>query len=94
MPYIREEDQKPFAQLMEEIDTADVQTPGELNFLITKLMVRYMRVNGCRYQQMNDVVGVLESAKAEFQRRVVNPYEDQKAFELSMSGTDPYAVSR
>ena len=53
-------------------------TPGELNYLITLLLKEYIAVNELSYQTINDVVGALEGAKAEFQRRIVNPYEDAK----------------
>ena len=36
---------------------------------------------GLRYEHLNAVVGALDSCKAEFQRRVVAPYEDKKAGE-------------
>lgn len=94
MPYISEKDQASFSELTAEIDSADIQTAGELNFLVTKLMVRYLEVNGVRYQHMNDIVGAVEGAKAEFQRRVVGPYEKQKAFETEQIGCDPYVNSQ
>lgn len=54
------------------------RTAGELNFAFTQIAILYMRNNGLCYQTINDIVGALEGAKAEFQRRVVAPYEDQK----------------
>ena len=54
------------------------ETAGELNFQITTMIQDYVHRNGLMYQTLNDVVGALEGAKAEFQRRVVAPYEDMK----------------
>lgn len=51
---------------------------GELNFAITMLINEYVKRRPLRYAVLNDVVGVLASAQAEFQRRIVAPYEDQK----------------
>lgn len=51
---------------------------GELNYAITMLIVKYMRPRNVTYSLLNEIVGVLESAKAEFQRRVVVRYEDEK----------------
>jgi len=51
-------------------------TPGTLNYAFTRAIVQYLRVAGLTYSSINDVVGALEGAKAEFQRRVVAPYED------------------
>ena len=54
---------------------------GELNYLLTQVVNEYVLLNGLRYQTLNDVVGALDGAKAEFQRRVVAPYEDIKCAE-------------
>lgn len=54
------------------------RSAGELNYAITVLIARYWRDRGPSYQAANDVVGALEGAKAEFQRRVLAPYEDMK----------------
>ena len=53
-------------------------TAGELNFQITSLIIEYMGAQGLSYQTCNDIVGALDGAKVEFQRRVVAPYEDMK----------------
>ena len=54
------------------------ETAGELNFVITSLVDEYVAEKGLSYAILNEVVGVLECAKAEFYRRVVAPYEDTK----------------
>ncbi len=54
------------------------ETPGDLNYVLTMAVRAYMRRKGKSYTTMNDIVGALESCKAEFQRRVVAPYEDEK----------------
>jgi hypothetical protein len=63
-----------------------IDGPGELNYLITELIQRYIRdvrdVYGrVGYQHYNDVIGALEGAKLEFYRRVVSKYEDGKIIE-------------
>lgn len=57
----------------EKIDCA-----GDLNYVFTMLIKDYIKHKGLDYQAINDVVGALEGAKAEFQRRVVVPYEVNK----------------
>jgi hypothetical protein len=89
MPYISKDAQKRLSPFTEELRMTDIQTPGELNFLITSLMVQYMVMHEMRYDHLNAVVGAAESAKAEFQRRLVNPYEQQKIFEVDVED-DPY----
>ncbi|MDD1776929.1 MAG: hypothetical protein LUQ65_02090 [Candidatus Helarchaeota archaeon] len=54
------------------------ENAGELNWVLTMVIKGYLQNKGTCYQTMNDIVGALESCKAEFQRRVVNPYEDEK----------------
>lgn len=58
------------------------QTPGELNYAITRLVDEYLiQKGGIRYAHLNEVVGALECAKLELYRRVAAPYEDQKIAE-------------
>lgn len=55
-----------------------VEDAGELNFLLTQLIMRYANVKGLKYKTINDILGALEGAKMEFYRRVVVKYEDSK----------------
>jgi hypothetical protein len=57
------------------------QHPGQLNYVITLLIDRYLRFFGISYQHLNAVIGVLECVKLEFYRRLVAKYEDQKCEE-------------
>ena len=76
MPYIKQEDRDSLW------NTREPATAGELNYAITCLMRDYLlRNGGTTYQLINDCVGALEGAKAEFQRRIVAPYEDWKRIE-------------
>ena len=56
------------------------ETPGELNYLITGLVQRYLFESGHQltYTRLNDAIGVLEAAKLELYRRIAAPYEDHK----------------
>lgn len=56
----------------------EVTNAGELNYAITELILNYFRNKNKNYQAINDIVGALEGAKAEFQRKVVTPYEEEK----------------
>lgn len=53
-------------------------TPGQLNYLVTQIMLRQKPTN---YDQHNEIIGVLESVKLEFYRRAVVPYEERKKFQ-------------
>ena len=75
MPYIHPERKK-------LIDGGtDKMSSGDLNYLITKLIIRYMEAKGESYKTFNDIVGALDNAKDEFRRRVLHPYEDMKLLE-------------
>lgn len=52
--------------------------PGELNYALSTVVAAYLDLHGMSYGTANDIVGALEGAKAEFQRRFVGPYEDVK----------------
>ena len=78
MPYIDQKDRQVFEGAIQEL-TNIVMSPGELNYVITRLIHGYVNFHGIKYDYLNDVVGVLENAKIEFLRRVVGPYEDKKA---------------
>ncbi len=62
----------------DEIDAGDIRNAGELNFAISTIINLYLKHNGKDYQHMNDIIGALEGAKAEFYRIVVVPYENEK----------------
>jgi len=53
--------------------------PGELNYVITRLLHAHVSLCGLNYAQLNELMGVLECVKQEFYRTVVAPYENLKA---------------
>lgn len=75
MPYITNERRE---IILEGSHKYLADNSGELNFQITDLIIDYVVAHGLKYQTLNDVIGALDGAKAEFQRRVVGPYEDKK----------------
>jgi hypothetical protein len=78
MPYI---DKNRRIDLAPEFLVDFPSTPGELNFVITDLLLSYIddhSENRADYAKYNEVVGVLECLKLEFYRRAVAPYEDKK----------------
>jgi uncharacterized protein DUF6899 len=77
VPYIKQTDR----DRLELPGDLAIETPGELNYLVTMLAKRYLERHGRSYATINAIVGALECAKAEFYRRVAAPYEDAKAAE-------------
>src|SRR3990167_7968672 len=53
-------------------------TPGILNYIITKIAIKYINTHGKKYATINDVIGVLNAATHELYRRVAANYEDEK----------------
>lgn len=51
---------------------------AELNYLVSYLADKFVQTHGLSYHTLEEIVGALESAKAEFQRRIVGPYEEIK----------------
>lgn len=76
MPYIKDYDKGDL-----ELDPFGARNCGELNYVITKLIIAYMKKHGKNYQTCNDIVGALDNAKDEFKRRIQNPYENYKILE-------------
>ena len=77
MPYIKQADRPRLDSLPLCLLGQEIRTAGELNYAFTVIAAEYFRFHQ-NYQGINDIVGALEGAKAEFQRRTVGPYEDIK----------------
>ena len=54
---------------------------GELNYLFTSIIIKYIEQHGLRYSTLNDIIGALECCKLELYRRIIIPYEDKKIAE-------------
>lgn len=78
MPYV---DQKSTQRLNDQLSIPHMETPGELNYVLTKVAISYLDTKGLRYHVLNDIMGAFTGACAEFYRRVVAPYEDKKIAE-------------
>jgi hypothetical protein len=71
MPYIKEEDR-------DRVIKNGPTSVGDLNYIISASMDYYLEEHGLSYATINDIVGVLACAQAEFYRRVAAPYENTK----------------
>ena len=83
MPYISQDDRTPIDQLVQPLIEhlqslpAD-QQDGALNYTVTKVL---KNLYPPKYFNYNRAMGVLSSIQAEWYRRDVAPYEDQKIAE-------------
>jgi hypothetical protein len=70
MPYIKEEHRERARKWP--------TNAGELNYQLTMFVLEYLATYGHTYDNMNEIVGTLENVKHEFQRRVMDIYENIK----------------
>jgi hypothetical protein len=82
LPYIKQDQKTELDKIELRNLGSSIDTPGQLNYAITKIIVSYFhRPSKRNYQAINDVVGTLEGAKLEFYRRLAAFYEDIKIVE-------------
>ena len=67
---------------------APINSSGELNYVLTEVIKKYMSDKNFNYQVINDIIGALECCKQEYLRRVVFDYEDSK---IEINGDVYYA---
>lgn len=72
LPYVQNEVRK---QLDNE---SNPTSAGQLNYVITHQILKYISNKNKNYELLNEVVGVLECCKQELYRRIIVPYEDNK----------------
>ncbi|MEM4247447.1 MAG: hypothetical protein QXR48_02870 [Candidatus Woesearchaeota archaeon] len=79
MPYVKKDVRKfidpALKPALEVIGKSEI---GDVNYVITRILWKYLQEKGINYSNLNNVVGVLECAKLELYRRVVAPYEEKK----------------
>jgi hypothetical protein len=75
MPYITQDVR---IDMAEKLCVPEMSTPGELNYVLTTVVLDYLEAHELSYSTINDILGAMEGAKAEFYRRVAAPYEDRK----------------
>lgn len=77
MPYIKVKDRDYL-----EFDSIPSRTPGELNYLLTEILMRHhSNYDPVSYSHFAELIGALEACKLELYRRIVAPYEDEKILE-------------
>lgn len=79
MPYIKQDDRDLFDESIDQFPP--IETTGELNYVLTRLLHRFVADRGGNYAAINDTVGAIACVQNEFYRRVAAPYEDRKILE-------------
>ena len=78
MPYI-----EPHRRVILNNHDDSPQTIGEMNYLITRQLLFWLKGRKESYTNYNEVIGMLECVKQEFYRRMVVPHEEKKKGENS-----------
>lgn len=81
MPYIKKENRVKFEASFKALP--EIDDPGELNFLMTRIIQEYARGKVVNYKLYNEVIGCLECVKTELYRRKIADYEMAKIEENS-----------
>ena len=81
MPYIPEERRREFDKFHVSKLAQEIENCGELNYVITHIILDYVFFHGEKYQSYNDILGALDGARLELYRRHIASYEDKKIAE-------------
>ena len=85
MPYITSEKRNDLQLLLREVISGihkkEVESVGDLNYIITTIVHHFIEKHGTNYTNLNSIIGVLECAKQEYYRRIVTEYEKIKIHE-------------
>lgn len=86
MPYIKADERLQYDELVDELaarvsefsDFTASSNAGQLNYIITTLLLKTYNGTLPNYTDYNEIIGILECAKMEMYRRQTAPYEDDK----------------
>jgi len=81
MPYIAKHRRKDLDELPLKEAGHKCMSVGELCYCIYMLMIQYARENGRSFTIFSSCTTAARHAIAEFDRKIVNPYEDEKIHE-------------
>ena len=74
MPYIQQKDRTKYDQILNQINL--IETKGDLEYCLYKLMLKYMSTRERRYSQLHDCVYAAAHCSDEFRRRFLDKRED------------------
>jgi len=83
MPYITKDKRQAIDNICNDLFESLLKSPvintsGDLNYIISSIIDKFIQKQGKNYNNLNNVIGVLECVKQEYYRRVVVPYEETK----------------
>lgn len=83
MPYIERPKRPSLDEAIEPIikKIALGRSKGEMNYILTRLVLAWLRQQGQSYDSLSDVEALLNDVGREFHDRYTRPYEDKKRAE-------------
>lgn len=85
MPYIDEKGREQFEQEIFNLG-AKISNVGELNYVITRVALQYLKKIGMNYSNFSNVTGTLNLVPLEIWRRLGTQYEHMK---MNLNGDLP-----
>lgn len=77
MPYITQNRRQVFSTAIAEL-SSKIEKPGDLNYVLYKLMIALAEKLGNNYDAHNAVMGAITCCQQEYYRIEVVPYEETK----------------
>jgi len=78
MPYVKQEDRAKYAKITNQIyDCDEIETKGDLEYLIFVLMQKFMLTREKRYSTLHEVVYAVVHCADEYRRRFLDKREDE-----------------
>lgn len=78
MPYISKDDRKKYELTDKAIAAIDeITTKGDLEYLVFRLMVKFMATREKRYSTLHDTVYAVQHCADEYRRRFLDKREDE-----------------
>jgi len=75
MPYIDQNSRQKYSNMIYEISNKEIETKGDLEYLVFVLMRQYMKSKEYRYSTLHDCVYGVIHAGEEFKRRFLDVRE-------------------
>jgi hypothetical protein len=77
MPHINAEQKMKYMYLKQTIDNIEIETKGDLEYLVYQLMKAYMKTRNRRYATLHDAVYATLHSAQEFKRLHLDKREDE-----------------
>jgi hypothetical protein len=77
MPYIKKSDREKYNDILRALyNLPEIDTKGDLEFLVFSLMVKYMKTREFRYSTLHDCVYACQHCSDEYRRRFLDEREN------------------